>query len=336
MNGSGKSIGRLPCGPMSTMTGPVETPGAAGGRHAVASRPTVRAASARHARRLRRNRGVRTQYQRPRQAGPEAIAEGGRRVSPYPRAMPDSDRNPHAGRAVHRRRRHHRRRARGRERPGAAVLDGARHRRPGVDPQRPAAARLGAQRLPGRHDRGGAGGSARRWALPAIIAFRDGGCVLPPPPSDELIREMMAFLACAPLDDDVVPDVPRGPPPRRRRRRARSRGPTRSPTTCAPTRTSSSSAAASRGCSPAPPRAGEAAVHRHREERRPRRHVVGEPLPGCARRHRQPLLLLLVRARRPLDRVLLAAPRAARLLPSGSSTRTTSNSTAGGTRASTA
>ena len=29
--------------------------------------------------------------------------------------------------------------------------------------------------------------------------------MLPPPPSDELIREMMAFLACAPLDDDVVP-----------------------------------------------------------------------------------------------------------------------------------
>ncbi len=46
---------------------------------------------------------------------------------------------------------------------------------------------------------------ARAWALPAILEFRDGGCVLPPAPSDELIREMMAFLACAPLDDDVVP-----------------------------------------------------------------------------------------------------------------------------------
>ena len=46
---------------------------------------------------------------------------------------------------------------------------------------------------------------ARRRALPAIIAFRDGGCVLPPAPSDELVREMMAFLACGPVDDDVVP-----------------------------------------------------------------------------------------------------------------------------------
>ena len=47
--------------------------------------------------------------------------------------------------------------------------------------------------------------AARAWALPAILEFRDGGCVLPPPPSDDLIREMMAFLACGPLDDDVVP-----------------------------------------------------------------------------------------------------------------------------------
>ena len=47
--------------------------------------------------------------------------------------------------------------------------------------------------------------AARAWALPALLEFRDRGCVLPPPPSDELIAEMMAFLACAPLDDDVVP-----------------------------------------------------------------------------------------------------------------------------------
>ena len=56
------------------------------------------------------------------------------------------------------------------------------------------------------------------------------------------------------------------------------------------------------------------AVHDRREERRARRHVVGEPLPGRTRRRRQPLVLLLVRARRPLDRVLLPAARAARLL----------------------
>ena len=46
---------------------------------------------------------------------------------------------------------------------------------------------------------------ARRRALPAILEFRDGGCVLPPPPSEELIREMMSFIACGPVDDDVVP-----------------------------------------------------------------------------------------------------------------------------------
>jgi 4-hydroxyacetophenone monooxygenase len=44
----------------------------------------------------------------------------------------------------------------------------------------------------------------RRRALPAIAAFRDGGCVLPPPPSPELVHEMMSFLACAPVPDDVV------------------------------------------------------------------------------------------------------------------------------------
>jgi 4-hydroxyacetophenone monooxygenase len=46
---------------------------------------------------------------------------------------------------------------------------------------------------------------ARRLALPAIAAFRDGGCVLPPPPSPELIHEMMSFLACAEVPADVVP-----------------------------------------------------------------------------------------------------------------------------------
>lgn len=45
---------------------------------------------------------------------------------------------------------------------------------------------------------------ARRRALPAILAFRDGGCVLPPPPDAELVREMMAFLACEPVPDNYV------------------------------------------------------------------------------------------------------------------------------------
>ena len=45
----------------------------------------------------------------------------------------------------------------------------------------------------------------RRRAQPAISAYRDGGCVLPPPPSPELVREMMAFLACEPVPDEAVP-----------------------------------------------------------------------------------------------------------------------------------
>lgn len=46
---------------------------------------------------------------------------------------------------------------------------------------------------------------ARRRALPAIAAFRDNNCVLPPPPSPELVHEMMSYLACAPVAADVVP-----------------------------------------------------------------------------------------------------------------------------------
>ncbi|MFO0688372.1 MAG: NAD(P)/FAD-dependent oxidoreductase [Myxococcota bacterium] len=45
----------------------------------------------------------------------------------------------------------------------------------------------------------------RKQALEAIIAFRDGGCVLPPPPSEELIQEMMAWLVCAPVPGEYVP-----------------------------------------------------------------------------------------------------------------------------------
>ena len=46
---------------------------------------------------------------------------------------------------------------------------------------------------------------ARRRALPAIIAFRDGGCQLPPPPSEELIHEMMSWIGCGPVEDEVFP-----------------------------------------------------------------------------------------------------------------------------------
>jgi 4-hydroxyacetophenone monooxygenase len=46
---------------------------------------------------------------------------------------------------------------------------------------------------------------ARRLALPAVLAFRDGGCQLPPAPSPELAHEMMSFLGCAPVADEVFP-----------------------------------------------------------------------------------------------------------------------------------
>jgi 4-hydroxyacetophenone monooxygenase len=46
---------------------------------------------------------------------------------------------------------------------------------------------------------------ARRRALDAIRAFRDGGCVLPPPPDEDLVHEMMSFLACEEVPDDYVP-----------------------------------------------------------------------------------------------------------------------------------
>jgi len=45
----------------------------------------------------------------------------------------------------------------------------------------------------------------RKRALDAIVAFRDGGCVLPPPPSHELIKEMMAWLVCTPVPGEYVP-----------------------------------------------------------------------------------------------------------------------------------
>lgn len=46
----------------------------------------------------------------------------------------------------------------------------------------------------------------RRRALPEIIAYRDGGCVLPEPqPDAELLQEMMNFIGCAEIPDEVVP-----------------------------------------------------------------------------------------------------------------------------------
>src|SRR5690349_21809560 len=42
----------------------------------------------------------------------------------------------------------------------------------------------------------------RRRALPAIVAYRDGGCV-PHELPRELLLEMMSFLACKPLEGRV-------------------------------------------------------------------------------------------------------------------------------------
>jgi 4-hydroxyacetophenone monooxygenase len=45
----------------------------------------------------------------------------------------------------------------------------------------------------------------RARALEAIIAFRDGGCVLPPPPSPAQVQEMMSWLVCEPVPEEYVP-----------------------------------------------------------------------------------------------------------------------------------
>lgn len=42
-------------------------------------------------------------------------------------------------------------------------------------------------------------------ALEVIRAYRDGGCELPPPPSADLVQEMMAWLVCEPVPDEYVP-----------------------------------------------------------------------------------------------------------------------------------
>jgi hypothetical protein len=73
------------------------------------------------------------------------------------------------------------------------------------------------------------------------------------------------------------------------------------PAPCPPERggasTSSSSAAGMSGLLAGIRLGGRHPLHDRREERRGRRHLVREPLPGLPGRRRQPLLLLLVRAR---------------------------------------
>ena len=45
----------------------------------------------------------------------------------------------------------------------------------------------------------------RRIALDVIAKFRDSGCVLPPPPSPALVREMMSWLVCEDVPEEYVP-----------------------------------------------------------------------------------------------------------------------------------
>src|SRR6478672_4397548 len=47
--------------------------------------------------------------------------------------------------------------------------------------------------------------AARAFALQKIIEFRDGGCVLPPPPSADVVKEMMEFLIAGEIPDEYVP-----------------------------------------------------------------------------------------------------------------------------------
>ena len=47
--------------------------------------------------------------------------------------------------------------------------------------------------------------TVRAQALAALIEFRDGGCVLPPPPGPELVKEMMDFLVVETVPDEYLP-----------------------------------------------------------------------------------------------------------------------------------
>jgi 4-hydroxyacetophenone monooxygenase len=47
--------------------------------------------------------------------------------------------------------------------------------------------------------------AVRAQALELIIAYRDGGCVLPAPPTPEVVREMMSFLVAQEVPQEYVP-----------------------------------------------------------------------------------------------------------------------------------
>ena len=152
----------------------------------------------------------------------------------------------------------------------------------------------------------------RELALDVIADYRDRGCPEPEPIGPELLQEMMEWLVCEPVPDEYVPmlleemelDGADARAARSVRRTAARRLPGRRHRL---RRVGLLAGIRLQG--------GRHPVHDRREERRRRRHLVGEHLPGCPGRRRKPLLLLQLRAERPLDRVLRRAARAAGLLP---------------------
>ena len=153
----------------------------------------------------------------------------------------------------------------------------------------------------------------RRRAVPAIAAYRDGGCI-PHELSRDVLVEMMAFLAGKPLEGIMVPMFLEDMQFDGADSGAISWG----------DEVSDEAKAASPvvviGCGLSGilagirlSQAGLPFVIVEKDDG-PGRYLVGERVPGCARRRRQSSLLLHVRAVAPLDRVLLPAARAARLL----------------------
>ena len=223
----------------------------------------------------------------------------------------ERDAQPARRRAVHDVGRGHRRRTGRREHPDAHALARPHERRPGADPGSAQARGSVPQRGPGLHDGGGQDGG------PSSRARGDQGL-----PGPRLPRARADLGRAAPRDDVVARR--RGRPGRvrahahggdgaRRRRRAsgrcarrccRARSVPRGRDRMWPVR-------APRGD---PVAGGGHPVHDRREERGRRWDLVRELVSRRARRRRQPLLLLQLRAQRPVDRVLRATARAPVLL----------------------
>ena len=76
---------------------------------------------------------------------------------------------------------------------------------PSLHPRRPATGGDLPQRGAGVHERPRTRPRCGAEALDVIRAYRDGGCVLPPPPDPELLHEMMDFLVAGQVPDEYVP-----------------------------------------------------------------------------------------------------------------------------------